>query len=207
MTYIVDGNNVGIKVSQYMNIVNEFEEKEELTNENNISLDSLNETDAKRIMEIVKNNYNNQISNTLEKIQLDDINKMLKDLEIIKTEIKFDNVDEETVTEAERNRFNSQLTLYIGKEITTSTLKQMSETLKDRIDDIQFSYEGEDEDDKEFKGMIIDVKRNSSNPSKIEEMNKILDENDNSTFTVAMSYDETTKLINKITVVSNDFLE
>ncbi len=207
LTYIVDGNNVGIKVSQYMNIVNEFEEKEELTNENNISLDSLNETDAKRIMEIVKNNYNNQISNTLEKIQLDDINKMLKDLEIIKTEIKFDNVDEETVTEAERNRFNSQLTLYIGKEITTSTLKQMSETLKDRIDDIQFSYEGEDEDDKEFKGMIIDVKRNSSNPSKIEEMNKILDENDNSTFTVAMSYDETTKLINKITVVSNDFLE
>ena len=83
----------------------------------------------------------------------------------------------------------------------------MSETLKDRLVDIQFSYEGEDEDDKEFKGMIIDVKRNSSNPSKIEEMNKVLDENEDTKFTVAMSYDENTKLINKITVVSNDFLE
>ena len=207
LTYIVDGNNLGIKISQYINIVNEFEEKQELTNENNISLDSLNESDAEMIMEVVKNNFNNQISNTLDKIQLDDINKMLKDIGIIKTEIKFDDVNEETVTEAERNRFNSQLTLYIGKEITTSTLKQMSETLKDRLDDIQFSYEGEDEDDKEFKGMIIDVKRNSSNPSKIEEMNKVLDENEGTKFTVAMSYDENTKLINKITVVSNDFLE
>ena len=207
LTYIVDGNNLGIKISQYINIVNEFEEKQELTNENNISLDSLNESDAEMIMEVVKNNFNNQISNTLDKIQLDDINKMLKDIGIIKTEIKFDDVNEETVTEAERNRFNSQLTLYIGKEITTSTLKQMSETLKDRLVDIQFSYEGEDEDDKEFKGMIIDVKRNSSNPSKIEEMNKVLDENEDTKFTVAMSYDENTKLINKITVVSNDFLE
>ena len=207
LTYIVDGNNLGIKISQYINVVNEFEEKQELTNENNISLDSLNESDAEMIMEVVKNNFNNQISNTLDKIQLDDINKMLKDIGIIKTEIKFDDVNEETVTEAERNRFNSQLTLYIGKEITTSTLKQMSETLKDRLVDIQFSYEGEDEDDKEFKGMIIDVKRNSSNPSKIEEMNKVLDENEDTKFTVAMSYDENTKLINKITVVSNDFLE
>ena len=207
LTYIVDGNNLGIKISQYINVVNEFEEKQEVTNENNISLDSLNESDAEMIMEVVKNNFNNQISNTLDKIQLDDINKMLKDIGIIKTEIKFDDVNEETVTEAERNRFNSQLTLYIGKEITTSTLKQMSETLKDRLDDIQFSYEGEDEDDKEFKGMIIDVKRNSSNPSKIEEMNKVLDENEGTKFTLAMSYDENTKLINKITVVSNDFLE
>ena len=36
---------------------------------------------------------------------------------------------------------------------------------------------------------------------------KILEENGNSKFTIAMSFDESTKLINKITIVSNEFIK
>ena len=38
-------------------------------------------------------------------------------------------------------------------------------------------------------------------------MTKELEENKNEKFTIAMSYDENTKLINKITIVSNKYLE
>ena len=55
--------------------------------------------------------------------------------------------------------------------------------------------------------MILDIKRKSSNTEKTAEIKKILEENGNSKFTIAMSFDESTKLINKITIVSNEFIK
>ena len=55
--------------------------------------------------------------------------------------------------------------------------------------------------------MMLDIKRKSSNAEKTAEIKKVLEEYKNAKFTIAMAFDENTKLINKITIVSNEFLK
>lgn len=210
LRYYVSGNEANIKVDQYLTVVNALENKIQLTQENNVVLNELEQEQAQAIVNILKNNFNNQIDVTLDKIKLDDINTMLKQLEILKeTELKFDNATEENVSEAERNRFNSQLTLFIGKEVDTNTLLRLLDVTSECFKDVQVIYDEEksNESKKVLKGFIVDIKRNTTNETKKQEMSNVLEENKNEKFTVAMSYDENTKLINKITIVSNKYLE
>ena len=147
--------------------------------------------------------------NILEKVKLEDINTMLKDLLILKeSEIKFEDTQEEVVTEAERNRFNSQLTFFIGKEVDVTNVNQLLDTIQDCFSDAQIFYDEEkNSDPKPLKGMILDIKRKTSNQEKTSEIKEVLEENNNLKFTIAMSFDENTKLINKITIVSNDYIK
>lgn len=210
LRYYVSGNEANIKVDQYLTEVNTFENKVELTQENNIPLNDLEQAQAIAIINVLQKNFNSQLDTTLEKIKLDDINAMLKQLEILKeTELKFENTTEENVSEAERNRFNSQLTLFIGKEVDTNSILQLLEVTNESLKDVQIIYDEEKskEDKKVLKGFILDIKRNTGNETKKQEMTKELETNKNEKFTIAMSYDENTKLINKITIVSNKYLE
>ena len=112
----------------------------------------------------------------------------------IKTEIKFDNVDEETVTEAERNRFNSNLTLFIGEERTTDDITRLLETIQGDLKDAQITN---DEKDK-LQEITLDIERGANNTAKKDEVTQVLNENKSKKFNITMSYDEETKLINKI---------
>ena len=208
VTYTVDGNVAEVKIDQSINCVQEFENQIKLSDANNVDLNSLNQEQAKKIAEIAQNNVNNMISNVLENVKLDDINSMLKDLLILKeSEIKFEQAQEEVVTEAERNRFNSQLTFFIGKEVDVTNINQLLDTIQDCFADAQVFYEEKSNNEKKLRGMVLDIKRKSSNEEKTDELRKVLDENKNTKFTIAMSFDENTKLINKITIVSNEFLK
>ena len=132
----------------------------------------------------------------------------LKDLLILReSEIKFEQRQEEVVTEAERNRFNSQLTFFIGKEVDVTNINQLLDTIQDCFEDAQIFYEEKDGSSKKLRGMMLDIKRKSSNAEKTAEIKKVLEEYKNAKFTIAMAFDENTKLINKITIVSNEFLK
>ena len=208
ITYNVDGNEVDLKINQYITCVQSFENQVKLSEANNVNLDDLEPEKAKLIAEIAQRNVKNSIEKVLDKIKLEDINNMLKDLLILKeSEIKFEQ-KEEVVTEAERNRFNSQLTFFIGKEVDANNVNQLLNTIQGCFSDAQIFYEDvQGSSNKKFKGMILDIKRKSSNTEKTAEIKKILEENGNSKFTIAMSFDESTKLINKITIVSNEFIK
>ena len=210
LKYNMAGNEANLSIEQYLTVVNELENKVELNEENNFTLNELEQGQAQAIIEFLKRNFNKQIEETLNKIKLEDINTMLKELEILKeTELKFENATEEVVSEAERNRFNSQLTLFIGKEVDSNALKQLLEVTNETLKDVQIIYDEEknDNDKKILKGFILDIKRNTGNETKKQEIIKELESNKNEKFTVAMSYDENTKLINKITIVSNKYLK
>ncbi len=208
--YNIEGNTAKIDASQYINIVNNFENQINFDEKNNMDIDNLDKDATQEIINFLDNKYRENISNILERIKLEDINNMLKDLKILReNEIIFDDEpDEETVTEAERSRFNSQLVLFIGKEVTKDTLQQLLEVTKDCLQDAQITYENEDNQDKKrMRGIIMNIKRNTSNDEKTEELKKVLEENGDKKYTVAMAFDETTRLINQITIVSNEFLE
>lgn len=206
LLYKLDENIAKIAIDRNLKPKEEID-KDEKIKDNNIILDDIEEEKAKAIKNVIDKRINKQTEEILEKIKLEDINYMLKKLEILKgTEIQFNEEDKEIVTEAEKNRFNSNLTFYIGKEIDTSTLKQLLETIKNDTKNIQIIYE-EVKDKKELKGFMIDLKRNTQNEEERTKMINALDENEKEKFTVAMSYDQDTKLINKITIVSNKFIK
>ena len=113
---------------------------------------------------------------------------------------------EENVTDVERTRFNSKLSFFIGKEVSKDTISQLVENAKDCIADAQLTFEDiENSDKKRLRGIIIDIRRNTSNEEKIQEINTaLLEETQNVSYTVSMSSDETTKLINQVTIVANE---
>ncbi len=168
--YSVDDNSAIIDINQYINILEEFTNKIELTQENSINLNNLEQEQAQRIIEIMTNNVNEKIKNILNHITLDDLNSMLKNLGILKeSEIKFNENEpnDETVTEVERNRFNSQLTFYIGKEVNKDTLQQLLEAVKPSLQDAQITYEDADNPQKKrIRSIIMNVKRNTTNEEK-----------------------------------------
>ena len=210
LKYKMAGNEADIAIEQYLTAVNELKNKVELNEENNYILNNLEQGQAQAIVDYLKKNFNGQIEGLITKVKLEDINTMLKQLKILKeTELKFENTTEEVVSEAERNRFNSQLTLFIGKEVDCNALKQLLDVTDETLKDVQIIYDEEkkNNDKKVLKGFILDIKRNTGNETKKQEMIKELDNNKNEKFTVAMSYDENTKLINKITIVSNKYLK
>ena len=210
LQYDVDGNSAIIDINQYINIVEEFNNEVELTQENSINLNDLEQEQAQRVVEIMTNNTNEKIKNIINHVTLEDLNAMLKNLKILKdSEIKFTENEpaEETVTEVERNRFNSQLTFFIGKEVDKNTLVQLLEATKPSLQDAQITYEDADNPQKKrIRSIIINVKRNTTNDEKANEISTaISQESGSKDYTVAMSFNETTRLINQITIVSNEF--
>ncbi len=210
LRYYLEGNEAKIKVNQYLTPVNEFENKIELvTGENNYTLNELEQSNAQAIINIINNNNNEQIEKILERIKLEDINKMLKDLGILKeSEIQFKKEEEEVVTEAERTRFNSELSLFLGKEVEADSIKQLLEVTNETLENAQIIYDEEStRTPKPLKAFIINIKREAGNEQQKQELLKVLEENKNEKFTITMTSDENTKLINKITIMSNKYIE
>ncbi len=210
MEYQLQGNVVTIDANEYMNIVEAFENQINFTQED-IVLDDLEQDKAQMAIDIMQENVNEKIRTILDHITLEDINAMLKNLGILKeSEITFnEEPDEEAVTEVERNRFNSKLTFFIGKEVSKDTLMQLFEAAADCLEEAQIIYENEgDASKRTIRGIILDIKRNTPNDEKKQQLvTALTEEKSNEKYTVAMAFDETTRLINQITIVSNEFLE
>ena len=128
-----------------------------------------------------------------EKITSDDINSMLKSLGFIKEDvIKTEEPIE--VTETERNRFNSSLTLFIGEERTVDDVKRLLETVQTDFSDATITNDDKDK----LQEITLEIERGKSNTEKKDEVLAVLDENKSKKFNITMSYDEETKLINRI---------
>lgn len=189
-----------LKVSQEITLVDEFEDQIRFSEENNVTINSLEKEKAEIVMNILNENWKSQMTKIDEKIPLNDLNKMLINLGLAKEEVI--PIEETTeVSETERNRFNSQFTFFIGEKLTVDNIKQLLETAKTQFEDAEIKQEKVSDSRTELKEIKLKIKRNTQNEEKIEELSKLLDENKNKKFNVTMSYDENTKLINNINIV------
>ena len=107
LIYELDGNKVEISATEFIERATEFEDKMELNEENNVTLNDLQEDQITNILNILSDNINNQINNITSKVSPDDLNLMLKELGFVQEDI-FIEEEPVQVTEVERNRFNSQ---------------------------------------------------------------------------------------------------
>ena len=132
-----------------------------------------------------------------EKLTAEDINEMLKSLGFIKEDIiKIEEPVE--VTETERNRFNSTLTLFIGENMSVEDIKKLLETVQSNLQDAEITQE-----EGKLQQITLNIERDTGNSEKNAEILTTLEENKNKKFNVTMSYDENTKLINRIFIKVN----
>lgn len=197
LIYELDGNKVEISATEFIERATEFEDKMELNEENNVTLNDLQEDQITNILNILSDNINNQINNITSKVSPDDLNLMLKELGFVQEDI-FIEEEPVQVTEVERNRFNSQLTFFIGEDQEANNINLLLNSIAQSLEDATIENITNDRGEEKLNQITLNINRNSQNDEKLQQVRNIITENNVETFDVTMSYDEETQLINRI---------
>ena len=194
----VEQNTLEITAETKTNIVNEFEEKEELIeNENNIIIGNLNNEQQENVRKNVEENISNQINTFLQVVPIENINQMLINLNFM--EEKLDDLSsEKTVTEVEKNRFNSTFELFEGEHITKERVEELIDIAKEDLEDVRitnYREQGEERIPTEYR---LVIERGTQNTELAESVINYIEEKYNEEFLVRLEYDDTTGLVNNI---------
>ena len=201
----VGQNTLEIAIETISNIVNNFEDKEELVeNENYIIIENLNNEQKESARNNVEENITNQIDSLLQVIPLEKINQMLIDVNLKEKEL--DDISEEgNVTEIEKNRFNSNFELFEGEYISKERIEELINMAKEDLKDVRITNYQEDGEERIPLEYRLVIERNTDNSELAGSVIAYIEENYNEEFSVRLEYDETTGLVNNIyiTVMEN----
>ena len=201
----VGQNTLEIAIETITDIVNEFEEKQELVeNENNIMIENLDDNQKENVRNNVEQNITNQINTFLQVVPLENINQMLRNINLMEEELD-DISGEGNVTEIEKNRFNSTFELFEGEDITKERVEELINIAKENLADVRISNYKEQGDEKLPLEYRLVIERGTDNSELAENVIAYIDEKYNEDFSVRLEYDETTGLVNNIyiTVMKN----
>ena len=201
----VEQNTLEIAVETITNIVNDFEEKEELVeNENNIMIESLSDEQKESVRSNVEENINNQINTFLQVVPLENINQMLINLNFMEEELD-DISGDGNVTELEKNRFNSTFELFEGEHITKERIEELIDISKEDLGDVRITNYKEQGNERIPSEYRLVIERGTDNSELAENVIAYIEENYNEEFSVRLEYDETTGLVNNIyiTIMEN----
>ncbi len=201
----VEQNTLEIDFKTITNMVNSFEEKEELVeNENNIVIEKLNDEQKENVRNNIEENIANQINNFLQVVSLEDINQLLINVNLKEKELD-DISGEGNVTELEKNRFNSIFELYEGEHITKERVEELINIAKEDLGDVRISNYREQGNEKIPLEYRLVIERGTENTDLAESVIQYIEEKYNEEFSVRLEYDETTGLVNSIyiTVMEN----
>ena len=201
----VGQNTLEIAIETISNIVNNFEDKEELVeNENYIIIENLNNEQKESARNNVEENITNQIDSLLQVIPLEKINQMLIDVNLKEKEL--DDISEEgNVTEIEKNRFNSNFELFEGEYISKERIEELINMAREDLKDVRITNYQEDGEERIPLEYRLVIERNTDNSELAGSVIAYIEENYNEEFSVRLEYDETTGLVNNIyiTVMEN----
>ena len=201
----VGQNTLEIAVQTLANIVNDFDQKEELVeNENNIMIESLDDEQKENVKNNIAENITNQINTFLQVVPLENMNQMLINLKLMEEELE-DLSNEGNVTEIEKNRFNSTFELFEGDGITKERVEELISIAKEDLGDIRITNYKEEREQKIPLEYKLVIERGKDNSELAENVITYIEENYNEKFSIRLEYDETTGLVNNIyiTVVEN----
>ncbi len=193
-------NSLNVSLVSNIDIVNDFENKIELKdNKDNILFDKLNDEQKENVKNSMNNNWNNQTEQLKTVITYEQIQTILRNMKIIKSEAE--NISSEgTTTEAEKTRFNSGLELFAGEKISEERIEDLINTAKNNLEDIKITkYDEESNSEKkdplEYK---LVIKKDAKNEELANKFITYIKEKGNGTYTVTMEYDQESGLINNI---------
>ena len=199
----VGENNINISIEDVIDIVNDFEEREELTEENNVILENLNDEQKESVIKNIRQNITEQLNRFQAVVPTDRIEDMLVGLKLM--EEKAETISNEGITEAERTRFNSDFELYVGEDVEKERLKELMNVVKGNLKEIRISQYEENSyaDEKEPLEYRLGIERGKDNSELAERFIEYIDEKINQNCSVRLEYDETTGLVNNVYIRKN----
>ena len=130
-------------------------------------------------MDTVKTQLDTNLTEIREKIQYEDIEKMLKDIGLIK-EVTILGANGE-VTETEKNRFNSIFELLQGENITGKNVLNSIETIEGNIGGVEIASGNE---------LRIKIVRENPNEEVINILTTFFEDHSNDNYNIGIQYDE-----------------
>lgn len=192
-------NTIEITAETKTNMVNEFKENEELVeNENNIIIENLSDEQKENVRNSVEENVTNQINTFLQQVPIEKINQMLIKLNLMEEELDDLSGGEGTVTEVEKNRFNSTFELFEGENITKERIEELIDISKEDLKDVRITNYKEQRDERIPLEYRLVIERGTDNTELADNVIKYIEENYNEEFSVRLEYDDTTGLVNNI---------
>lgn len=193
-----------LKLQDDIEFVQEFEQQV-LLDTNSIELNKLEQDKKEIIKQILDENIQEQFSNLLSVVTLEDYNIMLQNLNIIEKE-SAEITNNGEVTEIEKKRFNSQFEFFVSENLTADNIEEILKTAENNLEDIKIlTKDGEieeldteklkssSENSSQYKNSIseilIFIKQNSNNEEKKENILNFIEDNKNYEYTTSIEYD------------------
>ena len=200
--------NIEVNLNNVIKIVNNLD-KIELDETNNVLLEDLDEDNKNNILNILNENRNSQQNRINEKITQETFDNILINLELKQAgaeEIGNDG----TISETERNRFNSNFEFYEGEKVSKENVLKLIEVAKNNLDDIKVTKYKEDEyiDEERTQPAVQEysmlIKRSSKNDEVANKFYNTIKDSDKDSYNIKIEYNQQTGLVESILISVND---
>ena len=200
--------NIEVNLNNVIKIVNNLD-KIELDETNNVLLEDLDEDNKNNILNILNENKNSQQNRINEKIAQETFDNILINLELKQAgaeEIGNDG----TISETERNRFNSNFEFYEGEKVSKENVLKLIEVAKNNLDDIKVTKYKEDEyiDEERTQPAVQEysmlIKRSSKNDEVANKFYNTIKDSDKDSYNIKIEYNQQTGLVESILIIVNE---
>ena len=184
-------NKVEAIISQKIQTVNQFENEVVLGEDNSINLSTLDAEQLQSLLSTVTEGVDNKFNEIQNQINTDEITQVLINAGLVQE----DNTLQATgITEAERNRYNSQFEILKGKDLDSDRVLEVFNAINDYISNYEVVSGTE---------LRIMLDRNNKNEDAIGTLTNFIEENGNEKYTIDFEYDETTGLVSSLFLTIN----
>ncbi len=185
-----------LNINNNIQIVQEFGNKITLDT-NNIKLNNLSEEQLEIIIGIITQNIQNQISELLSVVKIDDYIEMFKNLGMTnRTSIQLPTEDE--VIESQRDRFNSQFEYFVSENLNQDNVKELIKAIESNFEDMKVllkngevkDWDSEKLELNDISEILFLIKKNSYNGEKKQAFLKFVEDNSSNKYTVSLQHDD-----------------
>lgn len=180
MKYEYGTNRIETNIEQNINLTDELKDLPKINNNNAIKINDLDKEATIELVNRIKSSLNQKIDTTFVNKEREDFNSILKALGL-KRDIQ--EIQPIGVTDAERNRYNSQFDILQGENLKGKDIITAINAIKGNINKIDIIS------NTELKIKLIKFKSNS-NEGVVKQLVEFLEKNSDKIYDIKIDYDE-----------------
>lgn len=182
--------------------VNEFKDKLIFNKENSVNINEVSQEQRDNINNIMKKKNDEQVEKFFKVVSREEINNILEKLEL-KLEEADDISGEGFISNAERNRFNSNFEFYEGKKVPKDNVLKLIEVTKNNLEEIRVTKYKEQKnnsknEEPEVEEYKLTIKKNKSNEILASKLATNIKNSKDQEYDVKIEYSQKTGLVENI---------
>ena len=188
--------------------VNEFKDKLIFNKENSVNINEVSQEQRDNINNIMKKKNDEQVEKFFKVVSREEINNILEKLEL-KLEEADDISGEGFISNAERNRFNSNFEFYEGKKVPKDNVLKLIEVTKNNLEEIRVTKYKEQKnnsknEEPEVEEYKLTIKKNKSNEILASKLAINIKNSKDQEYDVKIEYSQKTGLVENIFITVSE---